>query len=109
VKEVKQRKERRYQEIEQDSCGIGMIVKIDGTRSHDVVIDGLSIVEELDHRAGRDATGTVGDGVGILTQLPSAYFVKVMKDMNLDRREFRCGHAFYAGGGKAAEEGYEAV
>ncbi len=47
---------------EHDACGIGAVVKIDGIPEHSVMDDALSIVEKLEHRAGKDASGTVGDG-----------------------------------------------
>ena len=56
--------------FEHDACGIGAVVNIDGIASHDVVDDALTIVERLEHRAGKDATGQVGDGVGVLLQMP---------------------------------------
>ena len=60
-----------YQErFEHDACGIGAVVNIDGQPSHGVVDDALTIVERLEHRAGKDATGQVGDGVGVLLQMP---------------------------------------
>ena len=51
--------------FEHDACGIGAVVSIDGIASHAIVDDALSIVERLEHRAGKDATGEVGDGVGV--------------------------------------------
>ena len=56
--------------FEHDACGIGAVVNIDGIASHGVVDDALTIVERLEHRAGKDATGQVGDGVGVLLQMP---------------------------------------
>ena len=47
---------------EHDACGIGTIVNIDGRKDHRVLDDALHIVEKLEHRAGKDATGEVGDG-----------------------------------------------
>ena len=67
--------------FEHDNCGIGAIIKIDGTPCHQLVADALSIVENLEHRAGKDATGETGDGVGILTQIPRKFFDKLLKDM----------------------------
>ena len=64
-----------YQQ-EHDACGIGSIVNIDGRKDHQVLDDALHIVEKLEHRAGKDATGEVGDGVGILTQISHKFFVK---------------------------------
>lgn len=61
---------------EHDACGIGTVCQIDGTQSHQVVDQALHIVEKLEHRAGKDATGTVGDGVGILLQISDDFFEK---------------------------------
>lgn len=61
---------------EHDACGIGTVCQIDGTQSHMVVDQALHIVEKLEHRAGKDASGTVGDGVGILLQISDDFFKK---------------------------------
>ncbi len=53
-------------ELEHDNCGIGAVVNIKGEKSHSIVADALRIVENLEHRAGKDAEGKTGDGVGIL-------------------------------------------
>ncbi len=63
-------------DIERDACGIGAVVNIDGHRDHKAVDDALHIVEKLEHRAGKDATGQVGDGVGILLQVSHRFFRK---------------------------------
>ncbi len=60
--------------MEHESCGVGAVVDLGGAASHRTVSDALTIVERLAHRAGSDALGTTGDGVGILTQLPHALF-----------------------------------
>ena len=60
--------------FEHDACGIGAVVSIDGTASHKTVDNALSIVEKLEHRAGRDAAGETGDGVGILLQVSHRFF-----------------------------------
>ena len=61
-------------ETEHDACGIGAVVSIDGTQTHQTVEDALTIVERLDHRAGRDASGETGDGVGIMLQISHKFF-----------------------------------
>lgn len=48
--------------FEHDNCGIGAVVNIKGVKSHKTVEDALSIVENLEHRAGKDAEGKTGDG-----------------------------------------------
>ena len=56
-------------DFEHDACGIGAVVDIQGRPSHRTVDDALKIVEKLEHRAGKDAEGKTGDGVGILLQI----------------------------------------
>ncbi len=67
-------------EFEHDNCGIGAIIDIEGRKSHRLVCDALSIVENLEHRAGKDAEGKTGDGVGILTQIPHLYFSRILRE-----------------------------
>ena len=68
---------------EHDNCGIGAIVNIKGVKTHKTVADALTIVERLEHRAGKDALGETGDGVGILLQIPHRFFVNKVKDLEL--------------------------
>ena len=79
MKEEKQMKTQGLYEpsLEHDNCGIGAIIQMKGIKSHQVVEDALTIVEHLEHRAGKDASGQVGDGVGILLQIPHGFFQKV--------------------------------
>ena len=62
--------------FERDACGIGAVVDMKGRKSHQNVDDALKIVEKLEHRAGKDATGETGDGVGILLQISHNFFQK---------------------------------
>ena len=66
-------------DFEHDNCGVGAIINIHGKVSHAIVSDALSIVENLEHRAGHDAEGKTGDGVGIMTQIPHKFFVRSCK------------------------------
>lgn len=70
-------------EIEHDACGIGTVVQIDGKQSYDVLDKALHIVEKLEHRAGKDASGKVGDGVGILLQISADFFRNTLKKDNI--------------------------
>ena len=63
-------------QLEHDACGIGAVVRIDGKPDHGAVDDALKIVEKLEHRAGKDAAGETGDGVGILLQISHKFFKK---------------------------------
>ncbi len=88
-----------YGEIrERDACGIGAVVDIHGHPSRQIVDDALKIVERLDHRAGKDASGEVGDGVGILTQICYPFFQKVMGRQNIhlpDGGDYGIGMFFF--------------
>lgn len=76
---IKERQGLYRQEFEHDNCGIGAVVNIKGKKSHDTVASALRIVENLDHRAGKDAEGKTGDGVGILLQISHKFFKKACK------------------------------
>ena len=83
--------------FEHDNCGIGAVVDIRGRKSHQTVADALTIVEHLEHRAGKDAEGKTGDGVGILTQVPHKFFRKVCAGLGIrlgGEREYGVGMFF---------------
>lgn len=60
--------------FEHDACGIGAVININGKKSHETVDNALKIVEKLEHRAGKDAKGETGDGVGIMVQVSYKFF-----------------------------------
>lgn len=70
--------------FEHDNCGIGAVVNIKGLKSRMVVENALGIVEKLEHRAGKDAEGKTGDGVGILVQIPHGFFEKETGKLGFD-------------------------
>ena len=85
-------------QFEHDNCGVGSIININGKASHDIVSDALSIVENLEHRAGKDAEGQTGDGVGILTQIPHKFMVKAARECNIKlgrARSYAVGMIFF--------------
>ncbi len=84
-------------EFEHDNCGIGAVVNIDGSKSHKIVDNALSIVEKLEHRAGKDASGETGDGVGILLQISHDFFTKNAADLlgQAGEREYGIGQFFF--------------
>ena len=76
-------------DFEHDNCGIGAVVNIKGNQTHALVDDALKIVENLEHRAGKDADEKTGDGVGILTQIPHDFFKKVCTFEKIELGEAR--------------------
>ena len=85
-------------EFEHENCGIGAVVNIKGVQSHATVDNALTIVETLEHRAGKDAEGKTGDGVGILLQISDRFFRKTAKQLNIPiaaKRDYAVGMFFF--------------
>ena len=85
-------------QFEHDNCGIGAIVNIKGIKTHDTVANALKIVENLEHRAGKDAEGKTGDGVGILLQISHKFFVKAVESLGIflgNERDYGIGMFFF--------------
>ncbi len=84
--------------FEHDNCGIGAIVNMKGIKTRSTVENALRIVENLEHRAGKDAEGKTGDGVGILTQISHRFFKKVTGELGIaigGEREYGVGMFFF--------------
>ncbi len=85
-------------EFEHDNCGIGAVVNIKGIRTHQTVENALRIVENLEHRAGKDAEGKTGDGVGIMLQIAHRFFRKTCLDLGIflgEERDYGIGMFFF--------------
>ena len=93
------------QSFEHDNCGIGAVVNIKGRKDHQIVADALKIVEQLEHRAGKDAEGKTGDGVGILTQISHRFFSRVCRR----RKRIRNRHVLFPAERVKAQPGEEDV
>jgi glutamate synthase (ferredoxin) len=90
-----------YPMPEHDACGIGTVVNIDGHADYRTLDDALHIVEKLEHRAGKDATGKVGDGVGILLQVSHTFLKKATKEAGIsvgEAERLRRRHVFLPAG-----------
>ena len=84
--------------FEHDNCGIGAVVNIKGLKSHETVANALKIVENLEHRAGKDAEGKTGDGVGILLQISHKFFSQAVKPLGVflgEERDYGIGMFFF--------------
>ena len=84
--------------FEHDNCGIGACVNIKGVKNHQTVDNALKIVETLEHRAGKDAAGETGDGVGIMLQISHKFFTKACKEAEIpigNEREYGIGMFFF--------------
>ena len=63
-----------YANNEHDACGVGFVAHIKGKKSHAVVTQGLKILENIDHRGAVGADPLMGDGAGLLIQIPDAFY-----------------------------------
>jgi glutamate synthase (NADPH/NADH) large chain len=63
--------------FEKDSCGVAIVANIKGTRSHQIVLDGLTALERMEHRGACGCEANTGDGAGILTALPFEFIQKI--------------------------------
>lgn len=83
--------------FEHDSCGVGFIVNIKGQKSHDIIRQGVQILENLTHRGACGCDPETGDGAGILIQMPDAFLRKEMakQDITLPPEgDYACGLVF---------------
>src|SRR5665647_2861252 len=67
---------------EHDACGVGFVAHIKGVKSHDIIQNALKILQNLDHRGAVGADKLMGDGAGILIQLPDALYRPAMGVQN---------------------------
>ncbi|MGI5918150.1 MAG: glutamate synthase large subunit, partial [Christensenellales bacterium] len=71
-------------QFEHDACGIASVVNIKGKQSRQIVDYALKVIENLDHRAGKDATGETGDGVGIMLQVSHSFFSRAAAECGIN-------------------------
>ncbi|MGB8044975.1 MAG: glutamate synthase subunit alpha, partial [Pseudolabrys sp.] len=83
--------------LDKDSCGVGFIADIKGRKSHQIVEDGLRILCNLEHRGAVGADPRMGDGAGILVQIPHKFFVKKTAELGFKlpkAGEYAVGYLF---------------
>src|SRR6185295_5529915 len=69
---------------EKDACGLGFVAHIKGQKAHNIVQQGLKILENLDHRGAVGADPLMGDGAGILIQIPDEYYRAEMASQGIE-------------------------
>jgi glutamate synthase (NADPH) large chain len=69
---------------EHDACGVGFVAHIKGQKAHSIVTQGLKILENLDHRGAVGADKLMGDGAGILIQIPDEYYRAEMAEQGVE-------------------------
>ncbi|MEV5575122.1 glutamate synthase large subunit [Spirillospora sp. NPDC052269] len=79
---------------EHDACGVGMVADLNGRKSHDIVSNALTVLRNLDHRGAVGAEPDDGDGVGILVQIPDAFFREVCDFELPEAGSYAAGVAF---------------
>jgi glutamate synthase (NADPH) large chain len=88
--------------FEHDACGVGFVADLTGRREHDIVAKALSVLRNLDHRGAKGADPETGDGAGIITQIPDAFFREVCEFGLPEPGCYAAGLAFLPGGGADA-------
>ena len=82
---------------EHDGCGVGFIAQMKGVKSHQIVKDGLFMLENLTHRGAVGADPLVGDGAGVLVQIPDSFFREEMAKQDIELPpvgQYGVGHWF---------------
>jgi glutamate synthase (NADPH/NADH) large chain len=81
--ETQSRKGLYEPRFEHDACGVGFVADLNNVRSHEIVQKGIEILINLDHRGARGAEKETGDGAGILTQIPHAFFLRECSQLGI--------------------------
>ncbi|MDQ0329415.1 glutamate synthase (NADPH/NADH) large chain [Mesorhizobium sp. YL-MeA3-2017] len=82
---------------EHDACGVGFIAQMKGVKSHQIVKDGLFMLENLTHRGAVGADPLMGDGAGVLVQIPDRFFREEMAKQDIELPpvgQYGVGHWF---------------
>ncbi|MGR9053790.1 MAG: glutamate synthase subunit alpha, partial [Gammaproteobacteria bacterium] len=79
---------------EHDACGVGFVCNIKNRKSHDIIKQGLNILERINHRGAVGADPKAGDGAGMLVQIPDAFFRAVVDFELPPIGQYGVGHVF---------------
>jgi glutamate synthase domain-containing protein 2/glutamate synthase domain-containing protein 1/glutamate synthase domain-containing protein 3 len=93
------RKHPNWGHPDHDACGTGFVAQLGSPPSHDIILHALTALERLTHRGGVDADGASGDGAGLLTSIPEAFFRARAAEQGIELTEhFGLGFAFFPAG-----------
>lgn len=71
-------------QFEKDACGMGFVANIKGIKSHTIIQQALTVLENMEHRGGQGSEPSTGDGAGIMLQIPHAFFVRELKGLGIE-------------------------
>ncbi|WP_028563099.1 glutamate synthase large subunit [Paenibacillus pinihumi] len=74
-------------QFEKDACGMGFVANIKGHKSHSIVQQALTVLENMEHRGGQGSEPNTGDGAGILLQIPHTFFARELKKLGMELPE----------------------
>ena len=83
---------------EHDACGIGFVANINGEKSHDIILKGIQVLRNLEHRGACGCDPETGDGAGVLVQIPHAFFARECKALGFElpaAGEYGVGMVFF--------------
>ena len=92
---------------ERDACGVGMVADLHNRKSHKIVQQGLQILTNIDHRGAVGGDPTMGDGCGILVQIPHRFFAEECAELGITlplAGHYGIGHLFMPQGEEASRE-----
>ncbi|KAF4516911.1 hypothetical protein B566_EDAN007999, partial [Ephemera danica] len=69
-----------HPDLEHEACGVGFIVAIDGVKSHKIVRDAERLSQRMNHRGACSCDNDTGDGAGVLTSIPHAFYSHIMRE-----------------------------
>jgi glutamate synthase (NADPH) large chain len=90
--------------FEHDACGVGFIADLSGRRTHATVAKALTVLRNLEHRGAKGSDPETGDGAGIITQIPDAFFREVCGFPLPPPGQYAAGLVFLPTGADAAAE-----
>ncbi|RXZ81459.1 glutamate synthase large subunit [Paenibacillaceae bacterium] len=71
-------------QFEKDACGMGFVANIRGIKSHEIIKQALTVLENMEHRGGQGSEPNTGDGAGIMLQIPHRFFVREMEQFGIE-------------------------